>query len=92
MSLGNVALSVIECIDGANGKMNRDEIVTYVANQLVDYAFEAPTAHGYGPPSFWCEKHIDGGLYPVIQRMLAVAMVAQAEHDQEMWLRVAIGK
>jgi hypothetical protein len=72
----------IATIDG-----ERSERIRNAKDDLVDFVHEALWDHGIGHgPDF--RTHLSMETYEAIQSIAAQAMMAQYEHDEEMWLGV----
>lgn len=80
--LNYVALCIGENMAGASGELSRGDCIREAAHQLVDYVHEALWNYDirFGPDF---KIHLDPDVYRAIESIVACAMVAQYEYDDE---------
>jgi hypothetical protein len=78
--LNSIALGIHEDIYGACGDLSRGECIDRAASRLCDYVFEA-LAFDWG-------ISLPQKTLEAIMHVVAAAMVAQFEHDEEHWSRL----
>lgn len=79
MNIVDVSTNVMERLHGAHGDMDRDQVIAETANDLVSYVHEYLDGYGIRFDGKDFEK------YRLIQRIVAGAMICQAEHDEKEW-------
>jgi hypothetical protein len=82
--LDNVASHIVENAQAANGDLDRHQQIEDAAVCLCDYVFEALQEWDISYVSGF-EHRIDYKVCDAIQHIVAAAMLAQYEHDAEMW-------
>jgi hypothetical protein len=76
--LWEIALSIAEDAEGANGDRSRTKRISRAASGLCDYVHETLIDHSLADG-----VSVDQEFHPVVQRMIAAAMVAQYEYDED---------
>jgi hypothetical protein len=84
--LNDVAMTIVEDATGANGDLTREERITSAQRSLVDFVYECLGCDDIGFGTV-----IDHHVYRSIERMVAVAMLAQHKHDEEGWRELVGG-
>lgn len=79
--LEDVCLQIIEDASGANGpeRLDRGARIDSAAALLVDYAYEYLADDGV---------HLNEDALFIVRSCVAVAMIAQHDHDAKMWCGV----
>jgi len=82
--LRKAALTISADAEASDGELGYQQRVDSAAECLVDYVYGALHEHGPGL-GYGYGTVIDIGVYRALQRIVAAAMIAQYEYDQESW-------